>query len=72
MLCRERIRFVFYRCGFDPQTGRRQLSIGPGHIEDNPQVIADLAADHLARAFALDTAQWRLWVVGASLLNPAL
>lgn len=69
MLCRERLRFVFYRCGFDPQTGRRQLLIGSEYVEEDPQVIADQAADHLAQAFALDSAQWRLWVVAASLLN---
>lgn len=72
MLCRERLRFVFYRCGFDPKNGRRQLFIGSEHVEDDPQIIADQAADHLAKAFALDSAQWRLWVVGASLLNPAI
>jgi len=70
MLCRERLPFVFYRCGFDPKTGRRQLWIGPETLEDDPQAIAHQAADHLARAFAIDTAQWRLWMVADALLQP--
>jgi len=71
MLCREKLRFVFYRCGFDPITQRRHLWIGSEALEDDPQVIADRAAEHLARAFEIDTAQWRLWVVGTALLKPA-
>lgn len=71
MLCRERLPFVFYRCGFDPKTGRRQLWIGSETLEDDPQAIANQAAEHLARAFAIDTAQWRLWMVADALLKPA-
>lgn len=69
MLCRERLPFVFYRCGFDPQTHRRQLWIGPEALADDPEAIAHQAAEQLRDAFAIDTAQWRLWMVADALLT---
>lgn len=71
MLCRERIQYVFYRCGFDPETGQRHLEIGPAQQPQSPQSIADQAARHLQRALALDSAQWRLWMVADALLEKA-
>lgn len=68
MLCRENIHFAFYHCGFDPNTGQRQLKIGPSQVASEPQQIADMAAGHLKSALTLDSAQWRLWVAARSLL----
>lgn len=68
MLCQEQIRFAFYRCGFDPVTGQRQLFIAPSAVETQPQAIADAAAAFLREALALDSAQWRLWMVSEALL----
>ena len=68
MLCREQIRYAFYRCGFDPASGRRHLDIGPEHDPQTPQAIADQAALHLEQALMTDSAQWRLWMVARGLL----
>lgn len=68
MLCREKIRFAFYHCGFNPANGQRQLTIGQSQVASEPQEIADGAARHLKSALDLDTAQWRLWVAARSLL----
>ena len=71
MLCREQIRCVFYRCGFDPKTGVRQLHIGPECLPTDPQAIADQAACHLDLALQFDSAQWRLWMVADALIHKA-
>lgn len=69
MLTRERIPYVLYRCGFDPISGQRQLTIGPSVVPDDPQAIADHAACWLESALAVDSAQWRLWMVSQGLLE---
>jgi len=71
MLCKEGIRFAFYRCGFDPVGHKRQLHIDPVRLERSPQAIADVAAAHLKEALSVDAAQWRLWMVAASVLGSA-
>lgn len=68
MLCRESIRFSFYHCGFDPNSGQRRLTITESQIASEPQHIADMAAAHLRRALELDSAQWRLWMAAGALL----
>ena len=69
MLTRERIPYVLYRCGFDPMSGQRKLSIAPSVVPEDPQQIADHAAGWLENALKVDSAQWRLWMVSEGLLK---
>lgn len=68
MLSNENIPYVFYRCGFSPDTGQRQLSISPVYQGLKPQEIADQAVDWLKCALVIDSAQWRLWMIAKDLL----
>ncbi len=70
LLAEQRLPFVFFRCWQPGQTARRRLEISPPACFDQPEPIAECAAEFLLESLHLDSSQWHFWPQAEALLDP--